>query len=133
MPCFTHWWMQGASSFTVLWAHSPNGGGLRCTLIPQAPWALSHSHGTLLALPTLLLPPTGRRIHPRGQACRASWIFWRQWEYFCRIWRRCSSSSRCRMRRKLCSSGMLKASHCNGAEGRYIGCSMYGQTGRLSP
>lgn len=84
-----------------------------CTLIPQATRALSHSHSTPLALPTLFLPPRGTRGHPRGQACRASWIFWRQKEYFCRICRRCSSSSRCRMRRKLCSSGMLKASHCS--------------------
>lgn len=93
------------------------------TLIPQASRARSHSHGTPFALPIFLLPPRDTKGHPKGHACKASWIFWRQREYFCRICRRCSSSSRCRMRRKLCSSGMLKASHCKWAEERYMGYS----------
>lgn len=53
---------------------------------------------------------------PGVRAAKASCIFWRQWAYFCRICRVCSSSSRCRIRRKFCNSGMLKASHCKKQE-----------------
>lgn len=95
----------------------PIRGRPPCTLIPQAHGPChTHTAGSWHCLLSCL-PPRDIRGHPRGQACRASWIFSRQREYFCRICRRCSSSSRCRIRRKLCSSGMVKAFHCKGVEG----------------
>lgn len=66
MLCYTHLWTQGTSSFAVLWAHSPSKRGPPCTFIPQATWAFAHSHGTPLALPTLLLSTQGYKRSPQG-------------------------------------------------------------------
>lgn len=51
---------------------------------------------------------------PGVEPARASCILLRARAYRCIICLTCSSSSRCRMRRKFFSSGMEKACHCEG-------------------
>lgn len=65
------------------------------------------------------LQPRGARVDPRPpgwpqsgvEPASASCILVRAWAYRCTICLTCSSSSRCRMRRKFFSSGMEKACH----------------------
>ena len=105
---------------------------LSLSLIVLRPVSLSRSpkrHLELCSLGSLdaamtghlqvIVQPRGARVtpsaewsHPGGEPARASCILVRARAYLCSICLTCSSSSRCRMRRKFFNSGMEKACHC---------------------